>query len=624
MNVETHLTQEQLQRWVRQELAEADEELVERHLQTCDDCALLIDDLEIEIDPFVDVLRVSASAASDTVSAGFLTQFAHESGDSAAAERRSLSSSARWQPELLLASGGIGEVWVALDLLLGRTVALKKLKQETAGIPSIQRRFLTEARITAQINHPGTVTVMDLVDDGPDSFYVMTLVQGKSLAELIQRAHREQPASKEFDSSMSQLVRHWIMVARTIAYAHTKSVLHRDIKSENVIVGEYGQVTVIDWGLAKRMDARDEESEAIEPTLPAQNSPLATRPGIRLGTPCFMAPEQALGENASIDEQTDVWGLGAMLYEILSGAPPFYGSTPEQVIRAVVHQPIPRLNLSFPSLPMGLCELCASALHKDKTLRTTTAKELADSVEKWLNAHAVQQQSTAARQKLFELSDDIMLIFDGTPKVIWANAAWESVLGWDPDSLIGTLPNSLVHPDDVNADDEVYEKLERGETASGIERRTQARDGSYRWFSWTATPIAGEQSICAIGRDIHDQRQRSADYESLLNSAPDATLVVDGDRVIRMVNQQMIELFGYREEELLGQKIEILLPERFRQSHPQHVANYMRQPSVQKMADRDGLIGLHKSGAEFPVAIRLSPVQLQSALHFVASIRTIN
>ncbi|MEM9827029.1 MAG: protein kinase [Planctomycetota bacterium] len=515
MDVKDCIQHVQILRWLRCELDEATEQAVEAHLEGCDACARIVDDFKDELDPFVAILQVASSGSStfETTDSDSLDrstdvdeslprsvppeqQFEGQTMDRSGTQITS-SSRSRWQPELLIGSGGIGEVWVAQDTLLGRTVALKKLKRSTAGVASVQARFLAEARITARLEHPGTVTVMDLVDDGPDSYYVMTLVRGRPLSELIRRDRQAQADDRCLTSNTTQLIRYWIAVARTIAFAHSRRILHRDLKSDNIIVGEFGQVTVIDWGLAKRIGETDQGVRTPVMSAGIDGSPLSTLPGAKLGTPCFMAPEQARGESHRVDEQTDVWGLGAMLYEILTGRPPFEGATPEHVIQAVIDKPVDSPRDLFPRLPTGLCDLCMGALQKDKLMRLGSVTELAGSVENWMNKDAAQKQSSQARQKLFELSGELMFIFDFQSRIVWGNAAWKRQLGWEPEQWIGKPSESLVHPEDTMPE-EKKQQIRRGETVVH-EVRNRHVNGSYRWYSWHFTAVPDEGHIYAIG-----------------------------------------------------------------------------------------------------------------------------
>lgn len=169
----------------------------------------------------------------------------------------------------LHSTGGIGHVWLAHDTLLDRDVALKELKLDQSKSVINRDRFFREAQITAQLTHPGTVPVYDFFDDGERSYYTMKFMKGLTFGEVIADFHqwRRQNAITDVSSRLVQLLTQFVSVCHTIAYAHSRRVIHRDLKSENVLVGDFGEVVVLDWGLAKRLDENDPLVETI-PTSP--------------------------------------------------------------------------------------------------------------------------------------------------------------------------------------------------------------------------------------------------------------------------------------------------------------------------------------------------------------------
>jgi serine/threonine protein kinase len=200
--------------------------------------------------------------------------------------------------------GGMGTVYSARDQALDREVALKVLRAELTS-PEWTRRIEREARILARLDHPGVVPVHDVgrLADGR-IYYVMKLVRGQRLDQYVSTA------------SLSAALRAFLRVCETIAFAHARGVVHRDLKPSNIMVGAFGEVLVLDWGIA-RLSGGGEEPPDPDPHPPA--GPGDTAPGTVLGTPGFMAPEQALGAVHLVDERTDVYALGAILREVLSG-----------------------------------------------------------------------------------------------------------------------------------------------------------------------------------------------------------------------------------------------------------------------------------------------------------------
>ncbi|HZY91137.1 MAG TPA: serine/threonine-protein kinase, partial [Gemmataceae bacterium] len=230
--------------------------------------------------------------------------------------------------------GGMGEVWRGRDPSLGRDLALKVLLERHAARPEVVRRFLEEAQINGQLQHPGVVPVYELGQYGDGRpFFTMKLVKGRTLADLL--TERQGPAHDR-----PRFLGIFEQVCQTVAYAHAKGVLHRDLKPGNVMVGAFGEVQVMDWGLAKVLgqasggeapSAADTASVIYVARLGSES-----QPGSVLGTPDYMAPEQALGQVDRLDRRCDVFGLGAILCEILTGRPPYVAPNREAIQRKAV------------------------------------------------------------------------------------------------------------------------------------------------------------------------------------------------------------------------------------------------------------------------------------------------
>ena len=268
-----------------------------------------------------------------------------------------------------LGLGGMGQVWVAEDGVLRRQVALKELSPSLRETATAEASLAWEAWITAQLDHPGIVSVHDAGRrrDGA-AFYTMRLIRGRTLAAAI--------AAKE---PLPRLVRHFIDACDAMAYAHSAGVIHRDLKPSNVMVGEFGETQVVDWGLA----------------LPTGLGAGASVPGVAppprhgvLGTPAYMSPEQARGEPA--DARSDVWGLGAILYELLSGAPPYVGQDSSTLLDQVRAGAPPPLRLAQPTLPPELCAIAERAMMHSPERRYPSARALAEDVERWFEGRRVE------------------------------------------------------------------------------------------------------------------------------------------------------------------------------------------------------------------------------------------
>jgi eukaryotic-like serine/threonine-protein kinase len=304
-----------------------------------------------------------------------------------------------------LGSGGMGTVYLAQDVDLGRKVAVKVMNvADSTG--ALASRMMREARIVALLEHPSIVPIHDVgkLDDGR-VFYAMKLVQGKRLDEFATGA----------DSS-SDLLRIFQKVCEAVAFAHARGVIHRDLKPENIMVGPFGEVLVMDWGVAKvmgegRMDAAggagDDSTElrAIEDsdliaTLPLGPSREAgdTSGGMVIGTPAYMAPEQAMGKTELLDQRSDVYSLGAVLYFLLAGRVPFEFTRPTDAREETARKRPPRPQQINSRIPRAIEAVCLKAMSERPGDRYASAEEIASDVVRFLDGQPV----SAYRENVFE------------------------------------------------------------------------------------------------------------------------------------------------------------------------------------------------------------------------------
>lgn len=238
-----------------------------------------------------------------------------------------------------ISTGGMGSVLEAHDTKLDRTVAIKVMLLEANADAGMRQRFIREAQVLAMLAHPNIVPIYDIVwEDGLPLFYSMKLVKGRTLQSILNDLRHEDAAALR-DYPLTHLLDIFRKVCDAIAFAHSKGVLHRDLKPDNVMVGEFGEVMVMDWGLAKRRNDEtqmptDEPEEAL--SFAIQNPSFSgTLHGSVLGTPQYMSPEQARGQIDGLDERADIYALGGILYAILTLRPPVEGATPEEVLSKV-------------------------------------------------------------------------------------------------------------------------------------------------------------------------------------------------------------------------------------------------------------------------------------------------
>jgi hypothetical protein len=285
------------------------------------------------------------------------------------------------------AQGGLGAVFVALDTELHREVALKQILDHHADDPAGRQRFLLEAEITGGLEHPGIIPVYGLgtyVDGRP--YYAMRFIRGDSLKEAIEHFHADAALQKDpgrRSLELRKLLRRFLDVCNAIDYAHSRGVLHRDIKPGNVLVGKYGETLTVDWGLAKATGRSDPSSgeRTLKPSSASGSS--ETLPGSAMGTPAYMSPEQARGNLDRLGPRSDVYSLGATLYCLLTGRPPFAGDAAE-VIPAVQKGEFQPPRAIDPSIDRALEAVCLKAMSLRPEDRYGSCRSLADDVERWM------------------------------------------------------------------------------------------------------------------------------------------------------------------------------------------------------------------------------------------------
>ena len=530
----------------------------------------------------------------------------------------------------LHSSGGIGEVWRAYDEVLGREVALKRLKAEHAAYQDNRARFFREAQITGQLEHPGIVPVYDYSssEDGTRCFYTMRFLRGRTLREVAHEFHERRVAKDEplVSAPLLKLLAQFATICDTMAFAHSRGVVHRDLKGDNVIIGDFGEVVVLDWGLAKRLGGAEARSELPSTSLLDSSMDLeitATMQGERLGTPAYMAPEQAQGRIDEIDARTDVYGLAAILYEILTGRPPFTGDDPSAIMEAVIRREPTPPRERVRDIPLALQRICLRGLAKDPSDRQPSVAKLADQIQGWLAELTERRRIEQERERFFDLSLDLLAIIDRRGTLSQTNAAWRHLLGWSEQRLKHRSIVEFVEPEHRELVAVKLAEIWDGERAVDFEIRMTRVDGRTRWVHGRARSIPGESAIYLVGRDVTERRQTEERFEGLLESAPDATCVIDTEGSLVLVNAQLERMFGYPRAELLGQPVEILVPESLRERHADHVRRFVTDPTPRPMGSGRRLPAQRKDGREFTVEVSLSPVETETGMLVACSLREV-
>jgi hypothetical protein len=293
---------------------------------------------------------------SETPDRSTVVQSSHSEPEEAAAKEHTVLFG-RYEIIDQLGRGGMGVVYQARDIALGRTVALKMIRAGVLAEPQEIERFYREARAAALFQHPHIITLHDVGQEDDRHYYTMALAPGGSLAK-----RREWFAGDP--AAIAALVE---KIARAVHFAHSKGILHRDLKPGNILLDEHGEPLVSDFGLAKFLDADAE----------------LTQPGAIIGTPAYMAPEQARGLPETITAQSDVWSLGVLLYELLTGQRPFAGRGREEVSRRILHAEPERPRTLRPGLDRALESIVLKCLEKEPARRYDSAEALANDLARW-------------------------------------------------------------------------------------------------------------------------------------------------------------------------------------------------------------------------------------------------
>jgi serine/threonine-protein kinase len=360
-------------------------------------------------------------------------------GDPAAAAAKDLKRTVteRYSDKGEIARGGMGSIRKVFDDNLQRTVAMKVCFPEHKNDPKIMSRFAEEAQIMGQLEHPNIVPVHDFADDDGTKFFTMLYVRGKTLTELLNEPSVD-PRENYF-----RFLNIFLRVCDAVAFAHSRGVVHRDLKPDNIMVGNFGEVYLMDWGIAKLlhrigggvpqnsnqpakttvMQALGKSLDDITPVRVRHEGVPNDETGQIIGTFFYMSPEQAHAELDRIDERTDIFLLGGVLYEILTKQPPYMGSTVVDVVRQAQECQVLRPELIAPeaNIPKALADICMKCLQKDRDDRFPTVLDLKKEIENFLKGGAgLPTRVFAPGEHLMvegEPGDEVFILQKGTVQV---------------------------------------------------------------------------------------------------------------------------------------------------------------------------------------------------------------
>jgi len=382
----------------------------------------------------------------------------------------------RYDRETLLGRGGMGEVFLCKDPVIGRRVAMKRIREGVDEDPEAHRRFVREARVQGQLEHPAIVPVHELArDEDGRAYFTMKRVKGESLHEILVR-HRS--GDRKEGEGRRRLLNAFAQVCLAVEFAHERGVLHRDLKPGNIMLGDYGEVYVLDWGLAKVGDA----PELDDFNLPSSGDD-ETQVGTVLGTPGYASPEQLKNEAS---RASDIYALGAVLFEVLTLERLHRGDSAPALIASTVDGADARIASRYPALdvPPELEAICLRATAQDPAERYPTVRALHDALTAFLDGDRDLELRRAAAAEQVErarLLAERALDGDDDARAL-ALRAIGGALGLDPGNrdAIGTMVTLLEHPPNTLPPEASAEIDDRHQA----HLRLAARDGALGYMSW--------------------------------------------------------------------------------------------------------------------------------------------
>jgi WD40 repeat protein len=419
--------------------------------------------------------------------------------------------------------GGMGVVFKARQVRLSRLVALKLILAGPLASGSFIRRFRTEAEAAAKLDHPNIISIYEIGDDEGQHYFAMKLVEGSNLAALIhskssRNSSESFPGRREFVGQPSWAATLMLKVARAVHYAHERGVLHRDLKPANILIDQREEPFVTDFGLAKILE---------------QDSSLTGSQAV-MGTPAYMAPEQAAGKTREATTAADIYSLGVVLYELLTGSQPFSGETPLELMRQAAEAEPSRPRALNPKVDRDLETICLKCLEKDPSARYGSAEALADDLERWLRNEPISVRPAGALKQLgkWVRRKPIVAGLAGSVAAVlvlgFAGVTWQ----WRRAEQRGVDLALNVYAAEMQL---ALQSWEEGNTANALRLLEKHRAAPWRGFEWRYLLQQSRNGMTALRTD--------GDFVSEVAFSPDGKWLVAAEHTRRQQGKHSIAVW---------------------------------------------------------------------------------